>query len=241
MIILVLTHEVVVPWTLGRCHEESQEPVREQHLDTFVVRGEVTLGVVACVSVLASPLTARGGQFVSGQGTWSRGETGTDSNSLNKRTSNLYTQWTINKRNPNLYIPLLPLQTCTLCYPLTCMWWWPFSPRPRMGCRPSLWRGLWCPVETAGATRLAECGSIPMAPSPVNITRLSMVSLNNIENDVNLLDMAANYDRRLTLRYSWLGRIFGRWTVWCVPHCGGNTIHLISFTWGLSGGLTPYK
>lgn len=49
-----------------------------------------------------------------------------------------------------------------------------------------------------------------MAPSPVNITRLSMVSLNNIENDVNLLDMAANYDRRLTLRYSWLGRIFGR-------------------------------
>ena len=44
-----------------------------------------------------------------------------------------------------------------------------------------------------------------------------------------------------TLRYSCDGNVLGRCTVWCVPHCGGITIHRISFTCGLSGGLTPYR
>jgi hypothetical protein len=45
----------------------------------------------------------------------------------------------------------------------------------------------------------------------------------------------------LTLRYSCCGKRLGKCTVWCVPHCGGRTTQRISFTCGLSGGLTPYK
>lgn len=37
--------------------------------------GEVTLGVVPGVRVLAAPLAARGGQFVGGQGAGPRGKT----------------------------------------------------------------------------------------------------------------------------------------------------------------------
>lgn len=44
-----------------------------------------------------------------------------------------------------------------------------------------------------------------------------------------------------TLRYSCCGSCPGRCTVWCVPHWGTITMHRISFTWGLSGGLTPYR
>lgn len=47
--------------------------------------------------------------------------------------------------------------------------------------------------------------------------------------------------KKLPFRRSCWGNIMGRWTVWWVPHCGGITMQRISFTWGLSDGLTPYK
>lgn len=61
------THEVVVPGPLGGHHEESQEAVREQHLDALVVRGQVPFGVVAAVRVLAAPLVAAWGELVGRQ------------------------------------------------------------------------------------------------------------------------------------------------------------------------------
>ena len=33
-----LTHKVVVPGTLARCHEEPKEAIRQQHLYFLVVR-----------------------------------------------------------------------------------------------------------------------------------------------------------------------------------------------------------
>lgn len=122
-----------------------------------------------------------------------------------------------------------------------CMWWWSFFFRFRMGCRLLFWRGSWCFVEIVGVIRLVECGFILMVLFFVNIMRFLMVFLNNIENDVNFFDMVVNYDRRFILRYLWLGRIFGRWIVWCVFYCGGNIIYLIFFIWGLLGGFILYK
>jgi hypothetical protein len=45
----------------------------------------------------------------------------------------------------------------------------------------------------------------------------------------------------ISLRYWCCGNWLGKCTVWWVPHCGAMTMHRISFTWGLSGGLIPYK
>ena len=59
-----LTHEIVIPGTLGRDHEESQETVRQEHLHLLVVGGQVPVGIVARVLVVPSPLVARGCQFV---------------------------------------------------------------------------------------------------------------------------------------------------------------------------------
>lgn len=44
-----------------------------------------------------------------------------------------------------------------------------------------------------------------------------------------------------SFRKSCSGRADGRCTCWWVPHWGGIAIQRISLTWGLSGGLTPYK
>ena len=61
------THEVVVPRTLSGNHEKSEESVWKEHLDFFVVAGQVTLGVVSLVGVVLAPLEAAGGQLVGGQ------------------------------------------------------------------------------------------------------------------------------------------------------------------------------
>ena len=56
-------------------HEESEESVREEHLDLLVVAGQVALGVVALVRVGAAPLKSAWGQLVGGQGARAGGET----------------------------------------------------------------------------------------------------------------------------------------------------------------------
>lgn len=63
-----LTHEVIVPGTLPRHHEEAQEPVRQQHLHSLIMGWQVAFRVVALVCVLPTPLVAAGGQFVRGEG-----------------------------------------------------------------------------------------------------------------------------------------------------------------------------
>ena len=67
-----LTHEVIVPGALGRDHEEPQEPVGEQHLDLFIVRGEVAVRVVPRVLIVATPFIAQRSQLVGREraGTW---------------------------------------------------------------------------------------------------------------------------------------------------------------------------
>ena len=104
-----LTHEVVVPWPLVWHHEEAKKPVWQQHLHTLVVRGEVTLGVVACVLVLASPLITTRGQLVRCQGAWSWGETEKKEKSYrsafklsqNKQVSNLGVLRPVNQPEQN--------------------------------------------------------------------------------------------------------------------------------------------
>lgn len=68
----LLTHEVIVPGTLARHHEEAQEPIRQQHLHSLVMGWQVAFRVVALVCVLPPPLVAAGRQFVSGEraGSW---------------------------------------------------------------------------------------------------------------------------------------------------------------------------
>ncbi len=51
----------------------------------------------------------------------------------------------------------------------------------------------------------------------------------------------SNFPPKLAFKNSCVGSVLGRWTFWCVPHWGGSTTARISFTCGLSGGLTPYK
>lgn len=75
-------HEVVVPRSLRRHHEEAQELVRQEHLDTLVVRREITLGVVASVRVLLAPLETAWRQLVGHQGAGARRETARDDDSL---------------------------------------------------------------------------------------------------------------------------------------------------------------
>lgn len=58
------THEVVVPGDLARHHEEAQEAIREKHLHSLIVGGQVTFRVVALVCVLTTPLVATGCQLV---------------------------------------------------------------------------------------------------------------------------------------------------------------------------------
>ncbi len=54
------THEVVVPGALGGHHEKAEEAIAEQHLNTFIMRRQIALRVVALVHVLLAPLeTAR--------------------------------------------------------------------------------------------------------------------------------------------------------------------------------------
>lgn len=64
----ILTHEVEVPGPLRWDHEEAQEPIREQHLDPFVVGRHISLGVVALVCVLPAPVITTGSQLVGRQG-----------------------------------------------------------------------------------------------------------------------------------------------------------------------------
>lgn len=54
--VMTYAHEVIVPRPLSRNHEIAQEPVTQQHLDFLVVRGQISFGVVATVSVLATPV-----------------------------------------------------------------------------------------------------------------------------------------------------------------------------------------
>ena len=67
IILYALTHEVVVPGSLGRRHEETEEAVGQQHLHALVVGRQVALGVVTRVRVLTSPLPACWGQLVGRQ------------------------------------------------------------------------------------------------------------------------------------------------------------------------------
>lgn len=72
---VMLTHEVVVPGDLARHHEEAKETVRQKHLDSFVVRGQVTFGIISLICVLSTPLISTGSQLVGRQGAGTRGET----------------------------------------------------------------------------------------------------------------------------------------------------------------------
>ena len=60
----LLTHEVVIPGSLSRDHEEAEEPVGQQHLHLLVEAGQVALGVVTLVCVLSAPLEPAGSQLV---------------------------------------------------------------------------------------------------------------------------------------------------------------------------------
>lgn len=59
-----LTHKVEVPRALGWDHEETKETVREQHLHLLIVGGEVAMGIVASVLVIAAPLKPERSQLV---------------------------------------------------------------------------------------------------------------------------------------------------------------------------------
>lgn len=65
----MLTHEIVVPGPLTRNHEEAKEAIRQQHLHPFIVRGQVTLGVVALICVLPAPFVSTRRQLVGSQST----------------------------------------------------------------------------------------------------------------------------------------------------------------------------
>ena len=69
-----LTHEVVIPGSLCRDHEEAKEPIREEHLDLLVVRGQVPVGIVARVLVVSAPLVTGRGQLVRRQRARARSE-----------------------------------------------------------------------------------------------------------------------------------------------------------------------
>lgn len=71
----MLTHEVVVPRNLARHHEEAKEPVRQEHLYSFIVRGQVTFGVITLICVLSTPLIPTGSQLVGSQRAGTRSET----------------------------------------------------------------------------------------------------------------------------------------------------------------------
>lgn len=72
----LLTHEVIVPRTLSRHHEEAQEPIRQKHLHSLIVGGQVAFGVVSLVCILPTPLVATGCKFVGCQcaGSWREAE-----------------------------------------------------------------------------------------------------------------------------------------------------------------------
>ena len=70
-----LTHEVVVPGTLSRDHEEPEEAIRQEHLHLLVVGGQVAGRVVTSVLVAPPPFVPRQGQLVGSQGAGARGET----------------------------------------------------------------------------------------------------------------------------------------------------------------------
>lgn len=63
-----LTHEVVVPGALSWNHEETKETIREQHLHLLVVGGQVAMGIIASVLVIATPLKTKRSQLVGCQG-----------------------------------------------------------------------------------------------------------------------------------------------------------------------------
>lgn len=103
---------------------------------------------------------------------------------------------------------------------------------------------------TAGETRWAECGSNLKVPSPTGIAKESYLGPRNPTHESKTSAFPSPHRQQeaaalplppLTLRYSCWGSWPGRCTVWCVPHCGTITMQRISFTWGLSGGLTPYR
>ena len=71
----LLTHKVIVPRPLSGDHEEAEESVRKQHLNFLVEAGQVALGIVTLVCVLASPLEPAGRQFVGGERAGSRSKT----------------------------------------------------------------------------------------------------------------------------------------------------------------------
>lgn len=71
----MLTHEVVVPGNLARHHEEAKETVRQEHLYSFVVRRQVTFGVITLICVLPTPLIPTRSQLVCRQRAGTRGET----------------------------------------------------------------------------------------------------------------------------------------------------------------------
>lgn len=70
----MLTHEVVVPGDLARHHEEAKKTVRQKHLNPFIVRGQVTFGVITLICVLSTPLISTGSQLVGRQCAGTRGE-----------------------------------------------------------------------------------------------------------------------------------------------------------------------
>lgn len=85
----VLTHEVVVPRHLGRHHEEAKEAIRQQHLHPFIVRWQVTLGVVAFICVLPAPLISARGQLISSQCTRSWSKTTQERTIINQSLASL--------------------------------------------------------------------------------------------------------------------------------------------------------
>ena len=70
-----LTHEVVIPGSLRGNHEESEEAIRQQHLNLLVVRWQVTFRVIAFVCVLSTPVVPTRRQLIRRQGAWTWRET----------------------------------------------------------------------------------------------------------------------------------------------------------------------
>lgn len=52
------THKIIIPRTLSRYHEKSEESIREQHLNFFVVTWKIPFRIVTPVSILTTPVIA---------------------------------------------------------------------------------------------------------------------------------------------------------------------------------------
>mmetsp|Transcript_889 Transcript_889/g.2134 ORF Transcript_889/g.2134 Transcript_889/m.2134 type:complete len:262 (-) Transcript_889:6456-7241(-) len=80
--IVLLSHEVVVPYAVVRHHEKAKENVTQEHLHLLSVRGQEAGWVCSRVLVRLAPLEALWGNAVGCQGATARGEAARDDDGL---------------------------------------------------------------------------------------------------------------------------------------------------------------